>query len=157
MFSSVVNICCVPVQHVSVICYGSCAWLYDTFYFFILEKPLWVISHLEWEYLYVWYHFSHYPILPIPKEFHTQCKYENNTPPCGRWHAMFTQALHKARGLNTISVVVYSLHSQREDNSSITGFFLPGQSMSMCQPSSCASLSSQAERMINYTKLLRAD
>lgn len=34
----------------------------------------------------------------FPGEFHTRYKYENNTSPCGRWHAMFSQALHKARG-----------------------------------------------------------
>ena len=60
-------------------------------------------------------------------------------------------------GLNIIAAVVCSLHSQREHNSSITRLLLPGHSMSACLPSSCAPLSSQAERMINYTKLLHAD
>lgn len=41
---------------------------------------------------------SFYAILPIPTDFHTHCKYENNTSPCARWHAMFSQALHKAMG-----------------------------------------------------------
>lgn len=41
---------------------------------------------------------SLYAILPIPTDFHTHCKYENNNTPCGRWYAMFSQALHKARG-----------------------------------------------------------
>jgi len=63
----------------------------------------------------------------------------------------------RPRGLNTVSAEVCSLHSQQEHNSSISGFLLPGQSMSMCLPASCAPLSSQAERMINYTKLLHAD
>lgn len=35
---------------------------------------------------------------PVRTDFHTRCKYENNTSPCGRWHAMFSQALHKAKG-----------------------------------------------------------
>lgn len=60
-------------------------------------------------------------------------------------------------GFNTISAVVCSIRSQREHNSSITGLFLPGHGMSMCLTSSCAPLASQAERMINYTKLLHAD
>lgn len=37
-------------------------------------------------------------VRPIPSDFHTCYKYENNTSPCGRWHAMFSQALLKARG-----------------------------------------------------------
>lgn len=58
---------------------------------------------------------------------------------------------------NTILAVVCSIHSEQEHNGSITGLFLPGHSMSMCLPLSCAPLASQAERMINYTMLLHAD
>lgn len=95
---------------------------------------------------------------PFPLIFSSARKYENNTSPCGRWHAMFSQANPQSRGgLNIIAAVVCSLHSQREHNSSITRLLLPGHSMSACLPSSCAPLSSQAERMINYTKLLHAD
>lgn len=96
---------------------------------------------------------------PFPLIFSLARKYENNTSPCGRWHAMFSQANTQSRGggLNIIAAVECRLHSQREHNSSITRLLLPGHSMSMCLPSSCAPLSSQVERMINYTKLLHAD
>lgn len=108
----------------------------------VLENPFW-----EWVFGKNYTHFglpfkleslSFHAILPIPTDFHTHCKYENNTSPCG----MPCSVRHCTRpgGLNTISAVVCSLHSRREHNSSITGFFLPGHSMSMCLPSSCAPL-----------------
>lgn len=37
-------------------------------------------------------------VLPIPTDFQTHCKYENNTSLCGRWYTMFSQALHMAMG-----------------------------------------------------------